>query len=207
MPEQCDNINREMHGRDARQHGRNRSPQLRRSHAMEIDDSRNAPAPRARVTESNAPGSWRGPDAPLMSINTIDIAALILPNWEIEGTTNLLLHMHGCQDCLRFIEHVRQNLQGGALSIYLERQKKHWRQVLHDEMREEIDEAYKDGLKDGEKDIETLEDKLDYFHRRVQSLEAENDELRKKITELSRINDDLRGRGHVVGGPLRGEGP
>jgi hypothetical protein len=51
-----------------------------------------------------------------------------------------------------------------TLSIYLERQKKHWRRVLHDEMREEIDEAYKDGLKDGEKDIETLEDKLDYFH-------------------------------------------
>jgi hypothetical protein len=132
---------------------------------MEIDDSRSAPASRTRVTESNAPGSQRGPEAPLVSIDAIDIAALILPDWEIEGTTNLLLHMHGCQDCLRFIEHVRQNLQGGALSIYLEHQKKHWRHVLHNEIREELDEAYKDSLKEGEKDVETLEDKLDYFHQ------------------------------------------
>jgi hypothetical protein len=117
MPEQCDNIDREMHGRDTRQHGRNRSPQPQRSHAMEVDDSRNAPAARTRVMESNAPGSWRGPDALLMSIDAIDIAALILPDWEIKGTTNLPLHMCGCQDCLRFIEHVRQNLQGGALSV------------------------------------------------------------------------------------------
>jgi hypothetical protein len=142
-----------------------------------------------------------------MSINAIDIAALILPDWEIEGTTNLLLHMCSCQDCLRFIEHVRQNLQGGTLSIYLECQKKHWRRVLRDEIREELDEAYKDGLKEGEKDIETLKDKLNYFHRRVQSLEAENDELGKKITELSRVNDELQGRGHIAGGLSRGEGP
>jgi hypothetical protein len=167
MPEQHDNMDRETSGRDSCQHGWNWSPQPQRSHAMEIDDSRSAPASRTRVTESNAPGSRRGPEAPLVSIDAINIAALILPDWEIEGTTNLPLHMHGCQDCLRFIEHVRQNLQGGALSMYLERQKKHWRRVLRDEIREELDEAYKDGLKEGEKDVETLEDKLDYFHRRV----------------------------------------
>jgi hypothetical protein len=192
MPEQRDNIDRETSGRDSRQHGQNRSPQPRQLHAMEIDDSRSAPASHTRVMESNALGSRRGPEAPLVSIDAIDIAALILPDWEIEGTTNLPLHMRGCQDCLRFIEHVRQNLQGGALSIYLERQKKHWRCVLRDEIRE--DEAYKDSLKEGEKDVETLEDKLDYFHRRVQLLEAENNELGKKITELSRVNDELQGR-------------
>jgi hypothetical protein len=31
-----------------------------------------------------------------MSIDVIDIAALILPDWEIEGTTNLPLHRIAC---------------------------------------------------------------------------------------------------------------
>jgi predicted RNase H-like nuclease (RuvC/YqgF family) len=128
----------------------------------------------------------------MMGTSAFDIAAQILPNWEIETTMNLPLHLHRCHDCMLFIEHVKQNLQGGALSIYLEHQRKHWRRTLCDEMRDKLSEKYKDGLEEGERNIETLEDKLDYFHQRVQSLEAENDELGRKISELSCANDDLR---------------
>ena len=114
--------------------------------------------------ETNALGS-RNPKAPLMDADTINIVSQILPDWEIEVTTNLPLHMCHCHDCLLFMEHIKQNLQGGAISIYLKCQKKHWRCMLHDEMRDELSEAYKDGLREGEHNIETLEDKLDYFHQ------------------------------------------
>ena len=100
-----------------------------------------------------------------MDADTINIVSQILPDWEIEVTTNLPLHMCHCHDCLLFTEHIKQNLQGGAISIYLKHQKKHWRCMLHDEMRDELSEAIKDGLREGEHNIETLEDKLDYFHQ------------------------------------------
>jgi hypothetical protein len=157
--------------------------------------------------ESDALGSRRSPQAPMTGTNVFDIAAQILPDWEIEMTTNLLLHLRQCHNCLLFIEHVKQNLQGGALSIYLERQRKHWRRMLYDEMRDELSEKYKDGLEEGERNIEMLEDKLDYFHWQVQSLEAENDELGRKLSELSRANDDLRERNRIAKRPIRGEGP
>ena len=77
--------------------------------------------------------------------------------------------------------------------------------MLCDEMRDELSKAYKDGLREGEHNIETLEDKLNYFHRQVQSLEAENNDLRKRIAELSHSNNGLRGQGHVAGGLIRRE--
>jgi hypothetical protein len=129
-----------------------------------VDDHRDPPTSRAQTTESNAPGSRRSPQPLPMDTDAISIAAQILPNWEIETTTNLPLHLHHCHDCLLFMEHIKQNLQGGALSLYLKRQRKHWRWVLHDKMRDELSKRYKDGLEEGERNIETLEDKLDYYH-------------------------------------------
>ena len=79
--------------------------------------------------------------------------------------------------------------------------------MLHKEMRDELSKSFKDGLREGEKNIETLEDKLDYFHRQVQSLEAENDELGRRITELSRADNDLQGRSFVAEGTYKGEEP
>ena len=113
--------------------------------------------------ETNAAG-LRNPKTPLADANAINIVSQILPDWEIDATTNLPLHMRHCHDCLLFAEHIKQKLQGGALSIYLEHQKKHWRHMLCDEMRDELSEAYKDSLREGEHNIETLEDKLDYFY-------------------------------------------
>ena len=114
--------------------------------------------------EANAPGSRRSPDVAQMATDMIEIASQILPDWEIDVTMNLQLHMCQCHDCALFLRHVKENLQGGVLSLYLERQKKHWQHVLHEEMRDELSESFKDGLREGEKNIETLEDKLDYFH-------------------------------------------
>ena len=99
-----------------------------------------------------------------MATDAIDLVSQILPDWEIDANLNLLLHMHCCCDCLLLIKHIKENLQGGAVLLYLKRQRKHWRQVLRDEIRDELDEAYKDGLKEGERNIETLEEKLGYFH-------------------------------------------
>ena len=176
MPEQCSNIEKEAARRDAR----------------------------VRAMETNASGS-RNPETPLVDADAINIVSQILPDWEIDATTNLPLHMHCCHDCLLFMEHVKQNLQGGALSIYLECQKKHWRHMLCNKMRDELSKAYKDGLREGEHNIEMLEDKLDCFHRQVQSLEAENANLRRRIAELSHSDNGLRGRGHIAGGLIRRE--
>jgi hypothetical protein len=85
-----------------------------------------------------------------MDVDAIDIIVQILPDWEIDTVTNLPIHMRGCTDCALFVKHVRQNLQGGSLPIYLERQRKHWRCMLHDEIKEQVDEAYKDGLNNRE---------------------------------------------------------
>ena len=72
-------------------------------------------------------------------------------------------------------------------------------------MRDELSESFKDGLREGEKNIETLEDKLDYFHQWVQSLEVENDKLGRRITELSCADNDPRGRNFVAEGTYKGE--
>ena len=85
-----------------------------------------------------------------MATDAIDLASQILPDWEIDANLNLPLHMHRCRDCLLFMKHIKENLQGRAVLLYLKRQRKHWRCVLCDEIRDELDKAYKDGLKEGE---------------------------------------------------------
>ena len=91
------------------------------------------------------------------------------------------------------------------LSLYLERQKKHWQHVLCEEMRDELSKSFKDGLREGENNIKMLEDKLNYFHQLVQSLEVENNKLSRRITELSHADNDLWGRSFVTEGTHKGE--
>ena len=164
MSEQHINANRDTTRRDAHQHKRSDASQRQQPRAMEVDNHQGLQVSHSRVTEANALGSRRSPEVSPMATDMIDLASQILPDWEIDANLNLPLHMCRCCDCLLFTKHVKENLQGGAMLLYLECQRKHWRQVLHDEIRDELDEAYKDGLKEGERNIKTLEEKLGYFH-------------------------------------------
>ena len=100
-----------------------------------------------------------------MATDVIDLASQILPDWEIDANLNLPLHMRRCRNCLLFTKHIKENLQGGAMLLYLKCQRKHWRCMLHDKIRDKLNKAYKDGLKEGERNIKMLEEKLGYFHR------------------------------------------
>jgi hypothetical protein len=162
--------------------------------ATALDTRMESQGCRARATETSTPGSRRGPEDNRMDVDAINIVAQILPDWEIDTVTNLPIHMRGCTDCTLFVKHVRQNLQGGSLPIYLECQRKHWLRVLHNKIKEQVDKAHKDGLNDGERDIAKLEEKLGYYHQCVQALEHENDDLGSKVEELSCHNAELRGR-------------
>ena len=125
MSKQRANASRETTRREAHQGKRNAQPHQQQAGAMDVNVS-HPPILRARVTEANAPGLRRSPDVAQMATDVIEIASQILPDWEIDVTTNLPLHMHQCCDCVLFLRHVKENLQGGVLSLYLERQKKHW---------------------------------------------------------------------------------
>jgi hypothetical protein len=127
MPEQRDHTARnDAHG-DTRQHGQGAFSQSQSSRPAVQDVRRNAPALHSRATEPSAPGSRRSPEVSPMEVDAINVTAQILPNWEIDVTTNMMLHLHCCRDCLLFSKHAHQYLQGGALAIYLKRQRKHWR--------------------------------------------------------------------------------
>ena len=114
-----------------------------------------------------------------MATDVIDLASQILPDWEIDVNLNLPLHMHRCRDCLLFMKHVKENLQGGAMSLYLERQRKHWRHVLRDEIRDELNEAYKDGLKEGE-----WSEILKHWRRNLDISTNESSQLRMRTMSL-----------------------
>jgi hypothetical protein len=94
----------------------------------------------------------------------MDAAAVflcILPEWEIEETMHIPIHMTKCQDCTLFAEHVQRQTQGGALEILNDKQRCHWRQVLENEFKKDRDEDRKAELREHEQETEELNDELE----------------------------------------------
>jgi hypothetical protein len=110
--------------------------------------------------------------------------AQLIPDWVIDPTTHLPIHPRQCLDCASYAKHVGEYVKGGALTIFIDKMREHWREVLRDERYEREDEAYQAGLDKNRQKIERLEEELDDKDRRVLALERENDELKHRVEEL-----------------------
>ena len=59
-------------------------------------------------------------------------AQLIL-DWVIDLTMHLPIHPRQCLDCASYAKHVGEYVKGGALTIFIDKMREHWREVLRDE--------------------------------------------------------------------------
>ena len=110
--------------------------------------------------------------------------AQLIPDWVIDPTTHLPIHPRQCLDCASYAKHVGEYVKGGALTIFIDKMREHWREVLRDERYDREDEAYQAGLDKNHQKIERLEEELDDKDHRVLALERENDELKHRVEEL-----------------------
>ncbi|KAF8701257.1 hypothetical protein AX14_000491 [Amanita brunnescens Koide BX004] len=141
------------------------------------------------------------------------ILSSVLPEWEVQETTHIPMHMKNCEDCVQFALHVASQTRGGASEILIEKQKRHWRKVLEREFRKAREEGRK--LTDKEKDDEIkclnneadkLKDKLRWYCSQLDALEDENNSLQRNVrraredlrrADESRRDSFNRGRAHV----------
>ncbi len=59
--------------------------------------------------------------------------AQLIPDWVIDPTTHLPIHPRQCVDCTNYAKHVGEYVKGGALTIFVDKLKEHWRGVLDEE--------------------------------------------------------------------------
>jgi hypothetical protein len=116
------------------------------------------------------------------------IFAQLIPDWVIDQTTHLPVHPRQCLDCANYAKHVGEYTRGGALTIFIEKMREHWKEVLHEERYQREDEAYQAGLDKHHRKMERLEEELDDKDRRILALEQENDDLRRRVEELLASN-------------------
>ena len=162
MPEQRGRYSySDSQGREDQRRKRGRSPH---SQDQGRDDSRQkrtrTPSP---CLETRPPS--RRPISP--HINAAAIFSRVLPEWEIEETTHIPIHMTRCQDCALFASHVASQAQGGALEILNDKQRRHWRQMLEEEFRKVQDESFQQGLKESGEETERLKDELDELKEKL----------------------------------------
>ncbi|KAF8630612.1 hypothetical protein AX17_005364 [Amanita inopinata Kibby_2008] len=124
--------------------------------------------------------------SPQDDCNAAAILSQITPDWEVHHETHLPLHPKQCTDCAHFSKHVVETTQGGALTIFLEKQKRHWQRVLHEEMQDKLDNTYYAGLRKGDRSISELEDELERCKQRAEELSNENDMLIERVNKLSK---------------------
>ncbi len=138
---------------------------------------------RRRRTRSPSPNP-RGSSTRRRPLDAADLLSRVLPEWEIHETTHILLHLTKCDSCADFASHVANQTQGGALEIFIDKQRRHWRRVFEEDNRLDRKDAFQAGVRSADREIDELKDDLDRCHRRVESLERENDKLREKIHRL-----------------------
>jgi len=139
---------------------------------------------RRRHTHSPSPTKVRGSSSRRRPLNAVDLLSQVKPEWEIHEATHILLHLTNCDDCGAFASHVASQTQGGALEIFIDKQRRHWRRVFEEDNRLDRNDAYQAGVQSADREVDDLKDKLDRCHDRVEDLERENDRLREKIRRL-----------------------
>ena len=91
------------------------------------------------------PGT-QGSSDPLPVPDASSIFAQLIPDWVIDQTTHLPVHPRQCLDCANYAKHVGEYTRGGALTIFIDKMREHWKEVLHEERYQREDEAYQAGL-------------------------------------------------------------
>jgi hypothetical protein len=170
-------------GREESSRKRTRSPQPQ--HHEIGRDGRRSRISRSPSTSSNrasiAISSGRSTSPQLL--NASDIFSQMRSEWQIEPKSHLPLHLLNCRECALFAQHVRNETSGGALEIFNQKQRHHWREVFDKEIEDRCLEAYRCGQKDNDAEISKLKDDLSWYRRRVENLEKDiNDTERRYNT-------------------------
>ena len=176
------NTDDDTRGRDGQRRRRERSPQVQ-DIGREARRVRRSRSPSYRAYGAQGSSSRRSRSSERI-FDAASVLAHIKPEWEVDQTMRLPLHMRNCADCAHFAKHVAEETQGGALALLIDKLKKHWRRELGDEVREDCNEAFRDGLREGDKKIEELEEELDRSHRRASELEDDNNALSQRVRML-----------------------
>ena len=181
MPEQHAQRPHNESGREESSRKRTRSPQPQR-----LDTGRDER--RLRISRSPSSSSNQASTAissgrstsPQFFLNAADIFSQMRPEWQIEPKSHLPLHLSNCSDCTRFAQHVKSETSGGALEIFNQKQRHHWREILDREIEDRCLDAYRRGQRDNDDEMSKLKDDLAWYRRRVENLEREMDDLGRR---------------------------
>jgi septal ring factor EnvC (AmiA/AmiB activator) len=144
--------------------------------------------------------------SPSAHLDVATILSGVLPEWEVEETTHIPMHMKNCEDCVHFALHVASQTRGGASEILIEKQKRHWRKVLERDFKKVREDGRK--LADKEKDseierlnneVEDLRDKISWYRSQLNAIEDDNNDLQ---CDIRRAREDLRCANDLQRGPV-----
>jgi hypothetical protein len=122
MPSTTMSSQHEQHRNDDR--GReDRQRKCERSTSHERDSSRRIRTQSPSSHQAGSRASTRRLMSPSAHLDVVMILSGMLPEWEVEETTHIPMHMKNCKDCIHFALHITSQTRSGALEILIEKQK------------------------------------------------------------------------------------
>ncbi|KAF8348987.1 hypothetical protein F5887DRAFT_914714 [Amanita rubescens] len=106
----------------------------------------------------------------------------LIPDWVIDPTIHLPTHPRQCVDYAQYAKHVQEYVSGGAITIFINKMKEHWREILREEHQ-----------------VKLVKEELSVENRQGRSLEQEIDDLRSIIDELKADSTHTSGGGSRKG--------
>jgi hypothetical protein len=182
MSSQCEQHRNDNRGQEDQQRKHERSTSRKRDSSRRIRTW----LPSSHQARNRA--STKQLISPSAHLDVATILSGVLPEWEVEETTHIPMHMKNCEDCIHFALHVASQTRGSTSEILIEKQKRHWCKVLEKDFKKAREDGRK--LTDKEKDseierlnneVEDLRDKISWYHSQLNAIEDDNNDLQREV--------------------------